>query len=317
MALPPPRRADRARRRSTRRTATPCSSASRTSCRQPIVGARRHADRRHAPRAQRLEHRVDAVDRMHSSRRRTKSRTISADLRALLSFVIVTSFQRAHERRRALAAADDRRDARRRGQLGAAIDRRHRQIELRALRRGRSARRESDGTAPSPSARPRLHPVRDRAKSLAIEPRRRRQLLGQRARRPRARRRRCISSRTPAIAERRAPRRSRTETPAAPAPGSADRPTRSPSPSPTPETRGRASSGVIAHAGLVEIRQRQLARAAPDRPSSGSAGSPRPASPRRTRRRCGRRASSENRRASSSIGSSSSPSPGDQPISAR
>ena len=29
---------------------------------QPLVGARRHADRRHAPGAQRFEHRVDAVD---------------------------------------------------------------------------------------------------------------------------------------------------------------------------------------------------------------------------------------------------------------
>ena len=146
--------------------------------------------------------------------------------------------ERARERRRALAAAEDRRQAGARRQLGAAIDRRHGEIELRPLGRGRSARPDRMEQRLALLPGPRLDLVRDRAEPLAIEPRRRRELVGQRARRRRARRRRSSRRATAASRQRRARRRSRTGTPAAPAPDRADRPTPTPSASPRPETRG-------------------------------------------------------------------------------
>ena len=110
-------------------------------------------------------------------------------------------------------------------QVGAAIDRRHGQIELRTL--GPAGQRDRIGWN---SALP-FCPVRaftwfaDRAEPLAIEPRRRRQLLGERAHdRARAVAAHLLADAPDRAAPRR--RRSRTETRAAPAPDRADRPTR-------------------------------------------------------------------------------------------
>ena len=160
------RRAIQIARRARRCTATPCSSASRTTLRQTIVGARsRRADRRDALRAQRLEHRVDAVDQ-HASN--------EPGVRAASS----PSGQRARERRRPLAVAGDVRNT-----CGfAAALRRCRSPEppgrAPGLRRDRSGPRESDGRALFPFDPFVPYTVRDRAKFFTVQPRRRRQLLG-------------------------------------------------------------------------------------------------------------------------------------------
>ncbi len=89
--------------------------------------------------------------------------------------------QAAREHLGALAAADHRRDARRARELRAAIDRRHREIELRSARfaRQRDANRMEQRAPLLPG--PLLHPVRRRAKRVAVEAPRVAQLLGQRA----------------------------------------------------------------------------------------------------------------------------------------
>ena len=148
---------------------------------------------------------------------------------------------------------------------------------------GSSAPRSIAGTARSssgPSARPvsddpdrmeqrlplltglRLHLAGDRAKPLAIEPRRRRQLLGERARPPRAR---PARSSPRGRRGRRAPRRHRSRTGTASRAGNLVEP--------IDRRRGhrhRAGEklepppvGVIGHAGLDEIRRRPAARGAP------------------------------------------------------
>src|SRR5262245_48243369 len=85
--------------------------------------------------------------------------------------------ERAREQRRALAISDHRRDSRRLGQLRAAIDRRHGEIELGTV----AATRERDANRMKQClallTRSRLHPIRDRSKRLAIETRRRGELL--------------------------------------------------------------------------------------------------------------------------------------------
>src|SRR6266851_9080385 len=87
----------------------------------------------------------------------------------------------------ALAVAENPRDARGRRQLRAAIDRRHREVELRAFGAAgqHDANRMKEGF--TLLTRPGLHTVRRLAKFFAVEPWRRRQLLGERADdRPRA-----------------------------------------------------------------------------------------------------------------------------------
>ena len=172
------------------RNAARVPPARTTSATRPLARSATRGSR-HAAGAQRFEHRIDAVDQHHEVARCRP--------------IVVTSCtgyawyhchaNRRSKRRRALAAAEDLREAGARRQFGAAIDRRHRQIELRALRRGRSARSGSDETAPSPSARScaftSFATARNRSRSSRGA---RRQLLGQRARR-RARRHRRASRR--------------------------------------------------------------------------------------------------------------------------
>ena len=189
---------------------------------------RRQRDRRRAattrsdvdaPRAQRFEDRVDAVDQHGlTARGPTPARELDARCSRARARGYAAPLQRARERRRALAAAEDRRDARAARQLRAAIDRRHGEIELRALRRARSARRESDGTAPSPfcpvraftwfaTARNRSRSSRGAAaSSSASAAHDGARAVGAASRRARRRRRAPLR------------RRSRTGTPAAPAP---------------------------------------------------------------------------------------------------
>ena len=166
--------------------------------------------------------------------------------------------------------------------------------------------------------RPRLHLVRDRAESLAIEPRRRRQLLGQRradrrAHRPRSSRRGRWHRRAPptgvVVEQEREPRRhliSRSTDAVAIAIADA----RNSSPRPL---------GAHRDAGLLENTAPTARRAGRGPQSSDSAGSPTRASPRRTRRRCARRARARSgaRARRSAAARRRRPTPGDQPISAR
>src|SRR5262249_32106031 len=98
--------------------------------------------------------------------------------RVVLSWSL--SLQRPRETIRALAVADDCRHARAARQVGAAIDRRHGQVELRTF--GAPGQRYSNWMEQRLTflTRAGLHPVRRLAKFLPVEPRRRRQLLGER-----------------------------------------------------------------------------------------------------------------------------------------
>src|SRR6266571_3485402 len=96
----------------------------------PLTRARRHADERRAPGAQRLENRVDSVDahvqmqpRKHEGPRRTRKRTSCTKRFSSCVFVLfVASWlryaaKRARECRRALTIAEDPGEARRFRQL--------------------------------------------------------------------------------------------------------------------------------------------------------------------------------------------------------
>src|SRR5829696_4887845 len=77
--------------------------------------------------------------------------------------------QRACERRRALAVAENLRNTGRLGQRRAAVDGRHRQIQLRTF--GTAGERDAYGMEKRLTllTGPRLHLVRDRAKFFSIE----------------------------------------------------------------------------------------------------------------------------------------------------
>ena len=274
-----------------------CSRSRELRARRAAASSARAATRAAPSRGPRAapRDRVDAVDRSSTIQRRSANGSIGSPV---WSSPIHAAAKARRTRARARGTRRSADSPRRRRQLGAAIDRRHREIELRPF----GAAGQRDPNRMKQRLRlltgPRLHAVRGRAKPLAIEPRRAPPAPRQAPRPRRARRRRVISAR---IARRRAPRpaSSRTGTPAAPAPGRADRPT----PVAIGITDARNASPLgrrrHPHAGSREVRHRRAPPAARDPPSSDSGGSPTRASPRRTRRRCGRRRSSEKRRASS------------------
>ena len=146
--------------------------------RQPIVGARRHAQERDALRAQGLEDRIDAVDQHGDRRRDHENAKRAQDFFFVRLRVFVTSWSR-RRRSSARANADARsrlprmagsrptRGAPRRGRSTAPPGR------APGPPRGRSARRESDGTAPypfDPSAPSHGSPPREISRDRAAAP---------------------------------------------------------------------------------------------------------------------------------------------------
>ena len=141
----------------------------------------------------RLVSAVDAVDRairdVTRTRRRKRLAATGLMPRRSAPWTAVDSVpERLRERLRALAAADDRRQPRVSPAARAAIDRRHRQIQLGPAVRPGQRDAESDGTAPCPSARSARAPGRrppGTPPCRRAAPRSRRAAPGPRSRAPR------------------------------------------------------------------------------------------------------------------------------------